>query len=205
MGYFLVFESMLDTVLYARDKWLDKENGFLFPDRARMYIATLEDNDYFYNNIECWKDIYGFNMSCIRNTALSQPLIEVTDTDLINSNIYKIFDINLYTVKKSELDFSTAFKLNINKDDCVHGLCSWFDVEFEKCKHKVLLPTGPFDHPTHWKQTVFYLNKEIKVKKGDIIEGEILVIKDKKNFRCIDVKIEYNIKGDKWIQMYKIS
>lgn len=22
MGYFLLFESMLDTVLYARDKWL---------------------------------------------------------------------------------------------------------------------------------------------------------------------------------------
>ena len=28
MGYFLLFESMLDTVLYARDKWLnDKTQG----------------------------------------------------------------------------------------------------------------------------------------------------------------------------------
>ena len=28
MGYFLLFESMLDTVLYARDKWLiNKKNG----------------------------------------------------------------------------------------------------------------------------------------------------------------------------------
>lgn len=24
MGYFLIYESMLDTVLYARDKWLNK-------------------------------------------------------------------------------------------------------------------------------------------------------------------------------------
>lgn len=32
MGYCLFYESMLDTVLYARDKWL-KEDGMLFPDR----------------------------------------------------------------------------------------------------------------------------------------------------------------------------
>ena len=25
MGYFLLYESMLDTVLYARDKWLNKD------------------------------------------------------------------------------------------------------------------------------------------------------------------------------------
>lgn len=28
MGYFLLYESMLDTVLYARDKWL-KPNGYV--------------------------------------------------------------------------------------------------------------------------------------------------------------------------------
>ena len=31
MGYFLLFESMLDTVLYARDKWLiNKKNGKMY-------------------------------------------------------------------------------------------------------------------------------------------------------------------------------
>ena len=30
MGYFLIYESMLDTVLYARDKWLRKDgNGYV--------------------------------------------------------------------------------------------------------------------------------------------------------------------------------
>jgi hypothetical protein len=32
MGYCLFYESMLDTVLYARDKWL-KPGGLMFPDR----------------------------------------------------------------------------------------------------------------------------------------------------------------------------
>lgn len=30
MGYFLLYESMLDTVLYARDKWL-APGGAIFP------------------------------------------------------------------------------------------------------------------------------------------------------------------------------
>jgi protein arginine N-methyltransferase 1 len=32
MGYFLIYESMLDTVLYARDKWLAKDGyvNFIF-------------------------------------------------------------------------------------------------------------------------------------------------------------------------------
>ena len=32
MGYCLFYESMLDTVLYARDKWL-APGGLMFPDR----------------------------------------------------------------------------------------------------------------------------------------------------------------------------
>ena len=34
MGYFLLYESMLDSVLWARDKYLNKETGKMLPDRA---------------------------------------------------------------------------------------------------------------------------------------------------------------------------
>jgi type I protein arginine methyltransferase len=37
---------MLDTVLYARDKWLDKENGMMFPDRCTLYVTAIEDRQY---------------------------------------------------------------------------------------------------------------------------------------------------------------
>jgi protein arginine N-methyltransferase 1 len=33
MGYFLLYESMLDSVLWARDKYLNK-GGKMLPDRA---------------------------------------------------------------------------------------------------------------------------------------------------------------------------
>ena len=40
MGYFLLFESMLDSVLYARDTWL-RPGGLLLPDRCNISIGRL--------------------------------------------------------------------------------------------------------------------------------------------------------------------
>lgn len=46
MGYFLLYESMFDSVLFARDKWLAPD-GILMPDKATMFIAALDDEDYY--------------------------------------------------------------------------------------------------------------------------------------------------------------
>jgi len=52
MGYFLLYESMLDTVLLARDKYLAPD-GLLFPDKATIYLAAIEDQDYKEEKINC--------------------------------------------------------------------------------------------------------------------------------------------------------
>ena len=52
MGYFLLYESMLDTVLYARDKYL-KPDGLIFPDKATIFMAGIEDGDYKEEKIGC--------------------------------------------------------------------------------------------------------------------------------------------------------
>lgn len=46
MGYYLLYESMLDCVLWARDKYLKKGTGKMLPDRAQIYVAAIEDSDY---------------------------------------------------------------------------------------------------------------------------------------------------------------
>lgn len=75
MGYFLFYESMLDTVLYARDKWL-KEDGIILPDRASLSLVAVEDGDYKAEKINFWDNVYGFDMSCIRNLAILEPLVD---------------------------------------------------------------------------------------------------------------------------------
>jgi protein arginine N-methyltransferase 1 len=52
MGYFLLYESMLDTVLWARDNYL-KPDGLIFPDKAHIYVAGIEDGDYKDEKIGC--------------------------------------------------------------------------------------------------------------------------------------------------------
>ena len=52
MGYFLLYESMLDTVLYARDHYLNS-GGLIFPDRATIYLSGIEDGEYKDEKIGC--------------------------------------------------------------------------------------------------------------------------------------------------------
>lgn len=52
MGYFLLYESMLDTVLYARDKYLAL-GGLIFPDKATIFMAAIEDGEYKDEKIGC--------------------------------------------------------------------------------------------------------------------------------------------------------
>jgi protein arginine N-methyltransferase 1 len=54
MGYFLLYESMLDTVLWARDRYLRKDGqGLIFPDKATIFMAGIEDGDYKEDKIGC--------------------------------------------------------------------------------------------------------------------------------------------------------
>jgi len=45
MGYSLLYESMLNTVIFARDKWLTKD-GVIFPDNAKLFMCAIEDKEY---------------------------------------------------------------------------------------------------------------------------------------------------------------
>ncbi len=47
IGYFLLFERMLPSVLSVRDRYL-KKGGIMIPQRARMYIAGVAEDDNSY-------------------------------------------------------------------------------------------------------------------------------------------------------------
>lgn len=56
MGYFLLYEGMLDSVIFARDKWL-AEGGLMFPDRATMHLAGSSCKEYFDNEYHFWNEV----------------------------------------------------------------------------------------------------------------------------------------------------
>lgn len=195
MGYFLLYESMLDTVLFARDKWL-AEGGMLFPDRATLYVTSIEDAEYKRDKIDFWDSVYGFDMSCIKEQAMTEPLVDIVDQNQVISNAFPVMTIDLHTVKLGDLDFSSNFCLQFNVNSFCHAIVAYFDVEFSACHVRTGFSTGPHCKYTHWKQTVFYLDEPVVAHAGETLKGSLQVRRNPKNPRDIDIDIESNYEPD---------
>jgi len=203
MGYFLLYESMLPTVLKARDTWL-KPGGLIFPDQANLFIACIEDADYKEEKIEYWKNVYGFNFSCIQNMAYREPLVDTVDSQTVTSSPCKILSLNLNTCKVEDLTFRSEFALHAQRNDYVHAFIAWFDITFSCCHKPVYFSTSPSSKYTHWKQTVFYLKDTLSVSSGEKITGFIDVAPNKINPRDLDISIGYDFDG-KYQSVHKVQ
>merc|ERR1712130_960232 len=168
MGYCLFYESMLDTVLYARDKWL-APNGLMFPDRATLYVCGIEDRQYKDDKIHWWDEVYGFDMSCIRKVALTEPLVDTVDCNQVVTNSCLIKEIDIQTCTKEDIPFTSPFHLQIKRNDYMY---------------------------THWKQTVFYLDDYLTCKKGDEVTGVFSMKPNTRNVRDLDFEIKVDFNGE---------
>ncbi|XP_075996055.1 protein arginine N-methyltransferase 8-B isoform X2 [Genypterus blacodes] len=194
MGYCLFYESMLNTVIFARDKWL-KEGGLMFPDRASLYVVAIEDRQYKDFKIHWWENVYGFDMTCIRNVAMKEPLVDVVDNKQVVTNSCLVKEVDIYTVKPEDLSFTSTFCLQIQRNDYIHALVTYFNIEFTKCHKKTGFSTAPDAPYTHWKQTVFYLEDYLTVRRGEEITGSLAMKPNEKNIRDLDFTFELDFKG----------
>jgi len=194
MGYFLLYESMLDTVIYARDKWL-VEGGLIFPDRATLHIAAIEDADYKEEKVGFWNNVYGFDFSAVRKCVMEEPIVDSVEENAIVTNSHCVLDLHLDTCTKADLDFVAPYRLQLRRKDFVHAFIAWFDVHFTCCHKPILFTTSPYGRYTHWKQTVFYTEGALVADKNETITGIIAVKKNSKNSRDLDIKISYEFNG----------
>ncbi|EHA53800.1 type I protein arginine N-methyltransferase Rmt1 [Pyricularia oryzae] len=192
MGYFLLYESMLDTVLYARDRYLVKD-GLIFPDKAIIYAAGIEDGEYKDEKIGFWDNVYGFDYTPLKETALSEPLVDTVDIKAVVTDPAPVLTLDLYKCTTADLAFSIPFSLTARRDDFIHALVSWFDIEFAACHKPIRFSTGPHTKYTHWKQTVFYLNEVVTVHQGEEVKCNLQVKPNDKNRRDLDIKLDYTL------------
>ncbi len=212
MGYFLLYESMLDTVLYARDKYLAKD-GLIFPDKATIFVCGIEDGDYKEEKIGCkcrqtaerifdanncsqplvWDNVYGFDYSPLKATALSEPLVDTVEVKAAVTDPSSVLTLDLYTCITADLAFSIPFSLKCRRDDFVHALVAWFDIDFTACHKPIRFSTGPHTKYTHWKQTVFYLQEVLTVQQDEEIACTLEVRPNEKNRRDLDIQVGYKL------------
>ncbi|KAI3448769.1 hypothetical protein Pfo_005434 [Paulownia fortunei] len=177
MGYCLLYESMLISVLFARDKWL-KPGGAILPDRATMFVAGFGRGA---TSIPFWENVYGFNMSCIGQEVVEDaarvPIIDVIDSCNIVTTTKVLQTFDLVTMQPKQMDFTAEVELEPNlvaslnnptgskiEATWCYGLVLWFETGFTErfCREKpVILSTSPYDPSTHWSQTILTFREPI--------------------------------------------
>ena len=179
MGFYLLHESMLDSVLNARDRHL-KEDGIMMPSSARIFASPCSLKVLRSSSIDFWQDVYGFNMAPLAREALkrTKPEVCVIDSDQLLCEPVEIAKLDLATVTSEQLSNLSAKKfMSCLKTDKFQGLSIWFDVAFEHWVDgwkEVSLNTSPFDPPTHWKQTIiplFQADEDDEAVEEDEIVG----------------------------------
>ncbi|CAG2206779.1 PRMT1 [Mytilus edulis] len=145
MGYCLLFESSIHSILFARDKWLKKEGGLIFPDKFWLYLTAFEDKR-FRDKISYWDNVQGYDMSSIiRHQDFDKMYVDVIDASKVVSNSSLIKEINLYTVKEKELSLEAPYHIQINKTGVVDGFLTYFDIGFSHCVRRTGFSTGTPD------------------------------------------------------------
>ena len=72
---------------------------------------------------------------------------------------------------------------------------TWFDTDFSKGSKTITLSTSPYRKSTHWKQTIFYLDKPLQIKQNQQIKGNLNVTKAKDNPRELNVRMNFDLRS----------
>lgn len=135
MGYFLLYESMLPSVLYARDRYL-KPNGILAPSHSRMVIAAATDKGVLCERLRFWDQVHGFHMPSMTQGLMDEAATEDVEAASIVSEPATLCDLPLESLPVRQPEFSTPFRLTITQPCTVHGFVSWFDTWFAPRAHE---------------------------------------------------------------------
>ena len=113
--------------------------------------------------------MYGFDMSCIRKVALTEPLVDTVDCNQVSFLLYfplgidlkgmlskickfdfqvvtnscLIKEIDIQTCTKEDIPLTSPFHLQIKRNDYMQALVTYFNIEFTKCHKRVGFSTAP--------------------------------------------------------------
>lgn len=208
MGYTLLHESMLNSVIAARDRWL-KPGGVMLPDKAELFIAPVNDL-LVEERLGFWSTVksqYGVDMSCMTDFARRC----ITASPEITIKPVTVEDVLAHPVKFAELDLNTV---NLERLSSVRGrfrclcfgsaalnaFCVFFSVTFpSSCPrgHPLVLSTSPFKPETHWKQAVLYLDQAVEVMQDTLVEGDVHMYPSEEGSRHICIHVDYAVGQEK--------
>lgn len=208
MGYGLLYESMFDSVIYARDRYL-AEDGLMVPSYAALRIAPLADSDLKASHIDFWRDVYGFDMTAMLERASEEALIRIVDEKELAAESVAFLELDLHSTQVGDLVFTKPFNVKWKEGfKKLEGFVAWFDIIFGTSKSQTIKPgmtakeakdqglsafsTGPHSQATHWQQAIFLIeNPEDELAVGEEVNGEVKYVKKEGKERSLDIEISW--------------
>jgi protein arginine N-methyltransferase 1 len=221
MGYILLRESMLDSVIRARNKWM-KPGGSMFPSHATMYFGAISYEDDrenkisdYQNSMHEWskfsdemKRFYNIDVS-----ALDGPFKKEQADYYIYSSLWtelrvehvigqpviiKKLDLNTCTLADAECVHEVPFSVTVPFPVTVSGYAGWFTVDFNgsvenPATKRVILSTGPEMGYTHWGQQVFYLQDGVDCTTDTRLHGTVSMTRQEKNKRLYNLNLTHQV------------
>jgi type I protein arginine methyltransferase len=221
MGYFLLRESMVDSLIRARNKFL-APGGTLFPSHATMLWGTIsfEDDrqvkkDDYMHSMNDWQSFLG-DMKRLYDVdmAVLNPHFEKEQSDyFIYSSLWTELnprhlvgqpvvvgklDLNTCTIAQASCISQVPYAIPIPYGCTISGFAGWFTVDFagsagSPIKQRVVLSTGPEGGYTHWGQQVFYLPDAIEAGPDTLIHGDFEMRRQEKNKRLYNVHLSVKV------------
>ena len=160
MGCFLVFESMLESVLAARDRFL-MPGGVMYPRYAAMHFAPLSYPEFWAANTGFLSDVEGIDMGVLAPSAKDQftetawrSMVVPPEVLIADSQLLRVIDTQTITVaelvQQQTVPFHFVVKSRQESDDLpalpvhpsvkpwrvgdplpFHGFALWFDCIFD--------------------------------------------------------------------------
>lgn len=209
MGYCLLYESMLDSVLYARDQYL-VPGGLMVPSHAQLRIAPIADSELVTSHVDFWNNVYGFTMTSMLENVYDEALIRSLEPGDLAADSAVFLELDLHAAKTRDLTFDNKFEVSWSKEGDVglQGFVIWFDMYFGKgptesvsqdmtpekaiSKGMTAFTTGPDAVQTHWQQGALLIKKPyVTFRKGDVLTGHIGYQRMENQERSVDIKVRW--------------
>jgi len=191
MGFYLVHESMLESVLEARDRFL-KPGGVMLPDSGKIWAAPVE-NEELKRHLSAISSMHGLDLSPIGEAELQrrcrEPQVENVEADRLLASPCLVADLG--DLRRRPVGSTKTLSADLNfvtvKGGSAAGLAFWFDVGFGP---GVNLCTSPGAPATHWKQTVVYFGAFPDITPGEELTARVTLTQSATNPRQYEISIE---------------
>jgi len=173
MGYCLLYELMLPSVIFARDKY---KPDIMIPGQAAVLICGFFDEKYFEERygwtktkLFDWIDMSSWSSEVSRRIVTRQILSKrINTTSTIVKNI-DLFSIDQEQCRRiNETEFEIRFRNSDTRQksaNTIHGIVIYFDVYFNQGRDgKMILTNSPHGELTHWQQSLCLFEEPVKIK-----------------------------------------